>query len=451
VENALESQLARAVLGSAHRSRTLCIDLEAPLVPAERLLAFPGYEEQLLWAPSPEEEHSGVGAAHVLLGSGPERFAQIGDQAARIFNDLVKLEPGSLGAPEPKLIGGFAFREARLPSSLWQGFADARFVLPRIAYTRRAGRAWLTLSVSTQELAHPAGRARLIRDAQLALQTLRLKLPGSPPKLGELRSIESPESEWDALVSGILDEIAAGRLEKAVLARATVLCGASLPPAAWVLERLRTEAPRCSRFALAVAGRTFLGASPERLVKRAGLRFWTEAMAGSMQNDAAGHVAALVRSTKEVLEHGIVAERIRTVLEPLHQSLSADGPDVHRLRHLSHLRTRFAGVLKGPMHVLDLVARLHPTPAVGGAPQEAALAWLAEHEQFERGFYAGPFGAFDSAGNGEFVVAIRSGLLAEGEAHLFAGAGIVEGSETHSELRETRLKLHGLLAALGVA
>ena len=101
--------------------------------------------------------------------------------------------------------------------------------------------------------------------------------------------------------------------------------------------------------------------------------------------------------------------------------------------------------------MLDLVARLHPTPAVGGAPQAAALAWIAAHEHVERGLYAGPFGAFDRAGNGEFIVAIRSGLLAASEAHLFAGAGIVAGSEAQGELRETRWKLRGLLAALGVA
>jgi isochorismate synthase EntC len=124
---------------------------------------------------------------------------------------------------------------------------------------------------------------------------------------------------------------------------------------------------------------------------------------------------------------------------------------VHRLRHVAHLRTRFRGILKERTHILELVAHLHPTPAVGGSPRAAALAWLEEHEQLDRGFYAGPFGAFDAAGNGEFVVAIRSALLTGAEAHLFAGAGIVEGSEAASELAETRLKLRSLLAAFGVS
>jgi isochorismate synthase EntC len=120
------------------------------------------------------------------------------------------------------------------------------------------------------------------------------------------------------------------------------------------------------------------------------------------------------------------------------------------LRHLLHLRTRFAGTLNEPHHVLDLVAGLHPTPAVGGAPRSAALAWLDGHEHADRGLFGGPFGAFDSAGDGHFIVAIRSGLLQAGVAHLFAGAGIVAGSRALPEFTETRWKLRSLMTAIGV-
>jgi isochorismate synthase len=230
-----------------------------------------------------------------------------------------------------------------------------------------------------------------------------------------------------------------------------VIRATCLPPAALVLERLRTEAPDCARFALSVGNRTFLGASPERIVKRNGMRVWTEAVAGSARGNDPTRGESLLRSDKDRAEHAIVAREIRAVLEPLYETLSAEGPELHRLRHVAHLRTRFEGVLKEPLHVLDLVARLHPTPAVGGAPRAAALAWIAANEHIERGMYAGPFGAFDRAGNGEFVVAIRSGLLGASDAHLFAGAGIIEGSEVSSELSETRWKLHGLLSAIGAA
>jgi len=404
----------------------------------------------MLWAPSPEDEHSGVGAARVLQGNGEGRFAQIHDAAARLYEDLIRLDPEDVGAPVPRLVGGFAFRATPIRSRLWHDFGDARFLLPRIAYTRRAGRAWLTLSADAQELRGTTGRARLIHEGQVALRLLH-----SPPveplrKSTGLDLSERPEREWAELVSRTRCEITEGRLEKAVLARQVTLRDAGLPAPARVLERLRTEAPQCTRFALKVNGHTFLGASPERLIKCEDLRVWTEAVAGSMRTDLAAQDDVLLGSIKESHEHAIVARQIRATLTPLYQSLRADGPSVHRLRHLAHLRTRFAAVLKLRTHILDLVSQLHPTPAVGGSPRAAALAWINEHEQLERGFYAGPFGAFDAGGNGEFVVAIRSGLLAGAEAHLFAGAGIVEGSAAASELVETRLKLRSLLAAFGV-
>jgi isochorismate synthase len=419
-------------------------------VPAERLLAFPGYADQVLWAPSPEEEHCGVGAARVLQGYGAGRFAQIRDGAARLYQGLMRLDPWNIGAPVPRLAGGFAFRATPIRSQLWQDFADARFLLPRIAYTRRAGCAWLTLSADAQELRGATGRARLIHEGQVALQLLHARPVVSPRITTGLNLSERPEREWAELVSKARGEITEGRFEKAVLARQVTLLGAGLPAPARVLERLRTEAPQCTRFALKVNGHTFLGASPERLIKCEDLQVWTEALAGSMRTDLAAQDDALLGNIKESHEHAIVARQIRATLTPLYQSMRADGPNVHRLRHLAHLRTRFAAVLKLRTHILDLVSQLHPTPAVGGSPRAAALEWINEHEQLDRGFYAGPFGVFDAAGNGEFVVAIRSGVLAATEAHLFAGAGIVEGSTAAAELAETRLKLRSLLAAFGV-
>jgi menaquinone-specific isochorismate synthase len=441
-------------IGCAYRARpkfdcTLCMSLGVPLVPSERLLRLPGYNHKTFWSPSPEDEFAGVGAAHVLASTGKNRFVQTRDAAQEAFGALVHVGLDGLSVPELKFVGGFSFQPARFDSPLWRGFGDGHFVLPRLAYTRRAQRAWLTLSASASGLSGIEGRMRLARETDAALQALRSEDEDAPSDLHDAVATDGPEEVWSALVNGICGEIAAGRLEKAVAARRVVLRAACMPSAAQVLERLR-DAHDSTRFALSVGDLTFLGASPERIVKSSGRRVWTEALAGSVQGDDATHGESLFLSPKDRAEHAIVAREIRALLSPLYESLSIDGPHLHRLRHVSHLRTRFEGILKEPEHVLDLVARLHPTSAVGGAPRIAALAWLAEHEHTERGFYAGPFGAFDREGNGEFVVAIRSGLLGPGEAHLFAGAGIVEGSEVESELCETRWKLQGLMTAMGV-
>jgi isochorismate synthase EntC len=145
----------------------------------------------------------------------------------------------------------------------------------------------------------------------------------------------------------------------------------------------------------------------------------------------------------------VVRELLHT-LAPLSDSIEhRPVPEVHVLRHVAHLRTRLHGTLNSQRHVLELVERLHPTPAVAGVPTERALAWIAEHEPDERGWYAGPVGWFDARGDGDFVVALRSGVLSGKHLALYAGAGIVRGSEADSELAETRWKLAALLGALG--
>jgi isochorismate synthase len=390
-----------------------------------------------------------VGAAQVLASTGMSRFVQTRDAAQEAFEALVHVGLDGLSVPELKFVGGFSFQPTRFDSPLWHGFGDGCFVLPRLAYTRCAQRAWLTLSASASDLSGVEGRMRLARETDAALQALRREDSDAPSERHDAVATEGAEEVWSVLVNGICGEIAAGRLEKAVAARCVVLRGACMPSPAQVLERLR-DAHDSTRFALSVGDLTFLGASPERIVKCSGLRVWTEALAGSVQGDDATHGESLFLSPKDRAEHAIVAREICELLTPLYESLSIDGPHLHRLAHVSHLRTRFEGILKEPEHVLDLVARLHPTSAVGGSPRIPALAWLAEHEHTERGFYAGPFGAFDRDGNGEFVVAIRSGLLGPEQAHLFAGAGIVEGSKVESELSETRWKLQGLMTAMGV-
>jgi isochorismate synthase EntC len=125
-----------------------------------------------------------------------------------------------------------------------------------------------------------------------------------------------------------------------------------------------------------------------------------------------------------------------------------EAPRLLRLGEIQHLETPITGTLRNGESILELVERMHPTPAVGGAPREAALAWITRREDLDRGWYAGPVGFVDADGGGDFCVALRSALLRGGEAHLFAGAGIVDGSIPDAELQETRLKLRALLAPL---
>jgi isochorismate synthase len=448
--NKLATRIATGLAQMPRSATSLCLSVEAPIAPAERLLSMPGCEQAVFWAPSADEEYAGVGVAQAVCGSGDTRFAQIRAAADRLFHGLASVTLDAPPAPPPQLIGGFAFQANRSAGELWAAFGDAQFLLPRLAYRRRGANAWLSLTAEFAEFASPSGRQRLASEALAALDALAEPIGATPSRPGVSYQIEESESAWSTLVEGIRAEIDAGRLEKVVAARRVVVRGALLPQPAQVLDRLRREAPGSTRFALLRGSRAFLGASPECLVKRKGTRLWADAVAGSVQNLGAFTRETLFKDKKERCEHDIVVRAIRSTLAPHCELLSASGPHLHPLRHVVHLRTGFSGVLKDPMHVLELAARLHPTPAVGGAPRLAALAWLDAHEHADRGFFAGPFGAFDRHGDGQFIVAIRSGLLTPGAAHLYAGAGIVAGSKSAAELLETRWKLRGLLGAVGI-
>ncbi|MFN3337993.1 MAG: chorismate-binding protein, partial [Thermomicrobium sp.] len=152
------------------------------------------------------------------------------------------------------------------------------------------------------------------------------------------------------------------------------------------------------------------------------------------------------------LEHALVVEAIRTALLPVCRRLAVpDEPQLVSIANVHHLATPIAGVLADGQGALDVAARLHPTPAVGGTPREAALAFIRAHEPIPRGWYAGTLGWISVPGDGEFVVALRSGLVQGTVARLYAGCGIVADSDPVAEWDESEAKFLPLLEVLGGA
>jgi isochorismate synthase len=199
-----------------------------------------------------------------------------------------------------------------------------------------------------------------------------------------------------------------------------------------------------------LGGATFLGASPERLVRRSGTRVDADALAGSARSGTRRGTRpdALRSSAKDLAEHVLVVRAIRQALAPRCRRLSSPvRPSLRSFPGLRHLHTPIRGELRDETHVLELVEALHPTPAVGGFPRDAALRFLRSHEA-PRGWYAGAFGWFDAVGDGEFAVAIRSGLVRGRRADLWAGAGVVAGSTAPAEIDEIDGKLATMMRAL---
>jgi isochorismate synthase len=439
--------LHAAVDAAAARSRTseLClVELPVPARRAEALLELEASGEASYWCEPSGYEYVGLGLTRAITGRGAQRFRTVRDELSAAFERLGD------DAKRLRLFGGFAFQPGRAESEAWRGFGEARFVLPRLAYVREGDQGRLLLVLQASELGDPTAREHAIALAARALDVLAATPEDAPASLEPARLDARPEQEYLQLVEELRAVIERGELEKLVLSRRVDLTLPKPVSASQALRRLSAIAPECVRFAFRVGDSTFLGATPERLVTKRGRAFETDALAGSMRVGDAPP-GRLMESSKDRAEQAIVVRELLHALSPIASELThAKLPEIHRLRHVAHLRTRIRGVLREPLHVLDLVERLHPTPAVGGVPSARALSWIAEHEPDERGWYAGPIGWVDAEGDGEFAVALRSGLLEKDHGFLYAGAGIVHGSDPSSELNETRWKLQALLGALGV-
>jgi len=428
--------------GRGPREALTLVTVPAPVAPLPALWGEDG-APAVVWAQPGGRELAGVGEALAVTASGEQRFARVGAAAATLNACLAVRHPDAPPVA-PALLGGFAFA-AEGSRGAWRPFGAATFVLPRWTYERhRDGRATLTLALAPAEFPRPEA---LAAEARAVLDRLRRPVPAG--YLGRVRVRSIPARRWRAMVEEALAAIAAGSLRKVVLARPFQVEAAATLPVTNFLWRLCAGNGGGHRFAFRLSGTTFLGSSPELLVARRGREVASEALAGSAANGEA--LAAFAEDPKQRAEHDIVVEAIRGELEPLCDTLAvAARPSVREYGELVHLHTPISGRLRGEVPVTELARRLHPTPAVGGTPSSAALAWIGRHEPVARGWYAGPVGVVEPSGDGAFAVALRGALVRGRRARLWAGAGIVAGSTPEGEFLETGMKARAALAVLGL-
>jgi isochorismate synthase len=454
---------ALAVVLDAARSRTVAT-LASAVVPVARqdLVALYGAAESagldraLLLQPSQRFGLLGLGSAWSVEAGGRDRFATV--EAA--WSDLVEAavlpgDPVPRGAG-PLLIGGFGFSDDVATTPLWQDLKAARLVLPEILVTTTPGGTWLTASRVVEADADDRLADEVVARWEALVAAARTGASdGRAP--GRLRAVASrPDlASWRDSVARLAGAVGRGRLDKAVLVRQVDLEAEGPIDMTLSLRRLEASAPESTIFAVAGTSMTFLGASPERLVSRRGRDVRTVAMAGTTRRDPdpAGDARLadeLLADDKEREEHAVVVEMIRETLAPLSERLEvAPRPSVVRLRHLQHLVTPISARLREPVSIIRLAERLHPTPAVAGAPRDLALELIADEEPGERGWFAGPLGWIDRHGDGELIVALRSGVVAGRRVTLLAGCGIVADSVPDDEWLESEAKLQALGSALG--
>jgi menaquinone-specific isochorismate synthase len=363
--------------------------------------------------------------------SGPERFTEAsawwrGRTASAIVRDRVGLPGTGLVA-----FGSFTFAD---------GPGDSVLTVPEVVVGRRGGRTWVTSIGASTAGVSPIGTRTSLRPSPA---------PAPPVAVRVTDGARSAEA-WGRVVAEAVRRIDAGELEKVVLARDLVARAAGEIDVRWALERLAADYPTCWTFS--VDG--LFGATPEMLIRRERGLLTSRVLAGTIRrtgDDAADLrlAATLARSSKDLEEHEYAVRSVADALAPHCTSMNVpEAPFVLHLPNVMHLASDVAGVIDDGTTSLELAAALHPSAAVGGTPTSVATAVIAELEGMDRGRYAGPVGWMDASGDGEWGIALRAGQLAGDTVRLFAGCGIVAGSDPASELAEAQAKFVPVLSAL---
>jgi menaquinone-specific isochorismate synthase len=418
-------------------SRTVGIDDPGPLLD---LLPAPARGRPLAWVRR-GEGLVGWGEAARITTVGPRRFAAAEERWQGLLRGAVVRDEVRARGTGPVAFGSFAFADSSTAAS--------GLVVPETVVGHRDGRWWVTrTAVRGAAVAHGP-------DVELpGPVTPPRAQPQAPDPAGVTFSDGSVAStEWELLVEAAVRRIGAGEVDKVVLARDLLARAEDPVDARAVLRRLADAYPATWTFH--VDG--LVGATPEMLVRTHVRLVASRVLAGTIRRTGDDEhdlalAASLARSSKDLGEHEYAVRSVVEALEPFCAGTNVpESPYVLHLANVMHLATDVTGVLRDDVSSLRLAAALHPSAAVCGTPTRAAAALIAELEGMDRGRYAGPVGWLDAAGDGEWGIALRCGQVGEDprEVRLFAGCGIVEGSDPAAELAESTAKLVPMRDALG--
>jgi isochorismate synthase len=385
------------------------------------------------------------GTARLLDGQGREirRCLDRGplQAASRLWQEWSDEHSVDSELPGPLAIGVFAFDLSRAPTGAWAGVPQLRLTVPATTVVVEEGKAWFV--TASRDSAGP-DLLRFGPAPVMGSRSFYLPMPSGPLAV-----------DWSSEVARALEAIRTRRWRKVVLAQELVLATDRPLDAELAMERLRAAAPDSWSFRIPVGpGRTFVGSSPELLLRGSAgeLESWPLAGTLAIEGDDPEEVGRLLAaSDKDLREHRAVVEQVGRVLRGYcHDLRYPSQPEPVLFPGMAHLGTRIRGRVKAGVEapVLEVLARLHPTPAVAGTPVGPAMALIRRVESFDRGWYAGGVGWVGPGGTGEFALAIRSVLLTADKARLFAGAGIVAGSDPALERAELELKLGSVLRPL---
>lgn len=396
-----------------------------------------------------------------ITAAGANRFTDVNTKFEEIRESASEYSVVSHPYSGMLFLGGFSFAD-QINEKRWQSFEPASFTVPKWMIVKDGKFTIATIAVETHQFESPGDLQQYLHDQLQKIEHTITQNTNGTEKEFSKRTLDTPSPQngaglpqWTSSVSKAKKLIQQQVFDKIVLARDVSISKNGDTNPTQILNKLRQKYSNCYNFLIHnPSKKTFLGSTPERLGAFRNQLLLTDALAGSIQRGKTATEDTVLEkhlsgSSKNQNEHHFVIKDIEDRLEPFVKKIDRnERPEIKKLSNVQHLYTAIRAQLKDDTNILEVLSHLHPTPAVGGYPWKNSAPYIDELEDFDRGWYAGPVGWFNTNGIGEFAVAIRSGLFTESKAHFFAGCGIVEDSDPKAEWEETNLKLKPMLSAL---
>jgi len=403
-------------------------------------------EASLFYYSKPNEEKSFLGIGKVKSQHTAQIISSAANGNSSSNNSIVSVnfDPELLNSI-PLVLGSEKF-PLKKSESLWNDFEDSNWFIPQILILVNKEQPYLVFQFfgNNPELSLLESVIRNCSKNEKSQHNCSIK------KIVSATDI----NEWTTAINKALLEISSQSIQKVVLARRIQLALNDNFNFSKALSTLNKKYPECITFAYKEKSSVFFGATPEKLFSIQKNKMETEALAGSIarginQEEDFEKQIQLQSNQKDINEHNNVLSFLLSNLVDYCEAFNYDKPpQIKKLSNIQHLQTKISSTLKDGIDVLELLKRLHPTPAVCGLPQKKALELIKELEYFDRGLYSGVIGWYNEKGESEFSVGIRSALLKDNTLSAYAGCGIVEGSNPALEFQETELKFKPILSLL---
>ncbi len=410
-------------------------------------------QEILFYSEKPSENKFflGINSILTLTEKGERRFSSLEKRIKEIGGNFISNRRDFENLSIPLFMGGMKFTVEHSDEN-WKDFDDSVWFIPELLYLKNNDNYYFVFNCFTSAKVKTETLLSKLENVLKLFFTDTDREDGKEPRVLKKTGVEPKDKKkWKNQVNQVLEKIDDGELQKIVLSRKIELIFTSDITIEPILQSLVNNYPECSLFLFHIGKSSFVGASPETLARTNGSQMILEILAGSAERSEDGArddqiQNELLKSNKNLNEHEIVINYIKECLPGSIDEIEISEPTVKKLRNIQHLKSIIKLNLNEHNSFISIIGKIHPTPAVCGSPPDTALNIIKKTENHQRGLYAGLIGWLNLQNEGELVLAIRSALAVGNRLIVYAGCGIVNGSNPDDEYNETELKLKPFLS-----